>query len=99
MTSTPAEKLSSRAKLNKDLQPSRPKIQNLFSPYPSAFISESNAIDLDVLAEDPSYLLNTLYYTDAISEEESTSYYDAYDAMTRKKWLHDAYHEHLTSNL
>lgn len=99
MASTPAEKLSQRAKLNKDLHPSRPKIQNLFSPYPSAFISESNALDLDILAEDPSYLLNTLYYTDAISEEEPTSYYDAYDAMKRKKWLHDAYHEHLTSNL
>ena len=71
----------------------------MFSPYPSAFISESNAIDLDILAEDPSYLLNTLYYSDAITEEEPNSYYDAYDAMKRKKWLHDAFHEHLQSNV
>ena len=44
-------------------------------------------------------MLNTLYYTDAITEEEPNSYYDAYDAMKRKKWLHDAYHEHLSSNV
>jgi len=43
-------------------------------------------------------LLNTLYFTDAISEDDSSSYYDAYDAMKRKKWLHDAYHENLNPN-
>jgi len=39
-----------------------------------------------------------LYFTDAISEDDSSSYYDAYDAMKRKKWLHDAYHENLNPN-
>jgi len=53
---------------------------------------------LDALADDPSYLLNTLYYSDAINEEDTSSY-DAYDAMKRKKWLHDAFHETLTSNI
>jgi hypothetical protein len=48
---------------------------------------------LDELDEDdPSYLLNTLYYTDAISDDEPSPYLDA---MKRKKWLFEAYSDFL----
>lgn len=50
---------------------------------------------LDELDEDdPSYLLNTLYYTDAISDDEPSPYLDA---MKRKKWLTEAYLDFFTS--
>ncbi len=50
--------------------------------------------DLDELDdEDPSYLLNTLYYTDAISDDEPSPYLDA---MKRKKWLFEAYQDFLS---
>lgn len=49
------------------------------------FNSKNNNQILDDLdEEDPSYLLNTLYYTDAINDEEPSPYLDA---MKRKKWL------------
>jgi hypothetical protein len=61
----------------------RPKLQNLFrkttTQHPSSILDELDE-------EDP--LLNTLYYTDAISEEEPSPYLDA---MKRKKWLFEAY--------
>jgi hypothetical protein len=101
MTSSAAETLtSSRAKF-KDYFPAKPRIQNLFNPDPQSlnFLMEANGVDLDTLAEDPSYLLNTMYFSSAMSEEEPNSYYDAYDTMKRKKWLHEAYHEHLVSNV
>jgi hypothetical protein len=54
----------------------------LFTPIKNPFSSDS----LD--DEDPSYLLNTLYYTDAISDDEPSPYLEA---MKRKKWLFEAY--------
>jgi len=64
--------------------PAKPKLQNLFAP------ASRPAFDHD---DDPSYLLNTLYYTDAVSDEEPV--FSPYlDAMKRKKWLFEAYQDY-----
>ena len=52
---------------------------------------EMNSLLDDLDCEDPSFLLNTLYFTDAISEDEPSPYLDA---MKRKKWLYEAYNDY-----
>lgn len=54
----------------------------MFQPIKNPFSSDS------LEDEDPSYLLNTLYFTDAISDDEPSPYLEA---MKRKKWLFEAY--------
>jgi hypothetical protein len=73
--------------------PAKPKLQNLFAPVKSSIKFGQNALD-ELDEDDPSYLLNTLYYTDAISDDEPSPYLDA---MKRKKWLYEAYSDFLST--
>ena len=68
--------------------PAKPRLQNLFTPVKPPPKFESLALYESLDEEDASYLLNTLYYTDAICDDEPSPYLDA---MKRKKWLFEAY--------
>ena len=77
-------------KSNYEAPPNKPKIQNLFTSSPNNNLinfKKPGCLD-DLDEDDASYLLNTLYYTDAISNDEPSPYLDA---MKRKNWLFGPY--------
>ena len=83
-------------KSNYEAPPNKPKIQNLFTPSPNINLinfRKSDCID-ELDDDDASYLLNTLYYTDAISNDEPSPYLDA---MKRQNWLFEAYSDFFTT--
>lgn len=79
--------MTSSAVNSEILQPPEPKRQNLFS----GLISN----DVSPFDEDHDFLINTLYFTDGVENDESNLFTSA---LKRDYWLQESYPENLKSS-